>query len=99
MLNRVNPGVHFLTTIIFSYPTAFTTTGGYFNPVLATALKFGCQGHTVTEHVVVYWGGSCVGSALSVFLYHHTKLRDIVASLAGISLPKEDEEDDYEKEE
>ena len=28
---------------------AFSTSGGYLNPVLATSLKFGCRGHTPME--------------------------------------------------
>jgi hypothetical protein len=36
---------------------AFDTSGGYLNPVLATALKFGCRGHTPVEHFIVYWLG------------------------------------------
>lgn len=52
----------------FSLP-AFDYSGGYFNPVLATSLKAGCEGHTMVEHAVVYWIGACAGSVLSVYLY------------------------------
>uniref|UniRef100_T1GT92 Aquaporin n=1 Tax=Megaselia scalaris TaxID=36166 RepID=T1GT92_MEGSC len=45
---------------------AFNFSGGYFNPVLATALKWGCSGHTNIEHIIVYWIGACVGAVLSV---------------------------------
>ncbi|CAH2092648.1 unnamed protein product [Euphydryas editha] len=48
---------------------AFDYSGGYFNPVLATSLKAGCEGHTLMEHAVVYWLGACAGSILSVYLY------------------------------
>lgn len=48
---------------------AFNYSGGYFNPVLATSLKFGCTGNTFTEHVIVYWLGACAGSIASVFIY------------------------------
>ncbi|PSN51772.1 hypothetical protein C0J52_05259 [Blattella germanica] len=48
---------------------AFDYSGGYFNPVLATSLKFGCQGNTLLEHVVVYWVGASLGAVASVFLY------------------------------
>ncbi|XP_059057636.1 aquaporin-11 isoform X3 [Achroia grisella] len=48
---------------------AFDYSGGYFNPVLATSLKAGCEGHTLLEHAVVYWIGACAGSVLSVYLY------------------------------
>ncbi|KAH8372836.1 hypothetical protein KR009_006114 [Drosophila setifemur] len=45
---------------------AFNFSGGYFNPVLATALKWGCRGHTNVEHIIVYWIGACAGAVLSV---------------------------------
>nr|AWT57817.1 Aquaporin AQP12L1 [Chilo suppressalis] len=48
---------------------AFEYSGGYFNPVLATSLKAGCEGHSLLEHAVVYWIGACAGSALSVYMY------------------------------
>ncbi|XP_063386917.1 aquaporin-11 isoform X2 [Cydia fagiglandana] len=48
---------------------AFDYSGGYFNPVLATSLKAGCDGHTLLEHAVVYWIGACAGSILSVYVY------------------------------
>lgn len=48
---------------------AFNYSGGYFNPILATALKWGCSGHTNFEHIIVYWFGACVGSVLSVPIY------------------------------
>ncbi|XP_063537462.1 aquaporin-11 isoform X2 [Cydia strobilella] len=48
---------------------AFEYSGGYFNPVLATSLKAGCDGHTLLEHAVVYWIGACAGSILSVYVY------------------------------
>lgn len=49
--------------------TAFDYSGGYFNPVLATSLKAGCEGHTLAEHAIVYWIGACAGSILSVYMY------------------------------
>ncbi|XP_045775203.1 aquaporin-11 isoform X3 [Maniola jurtina] len=48
---------------------AFDYSGGYFNPVLATSLKAGCEGHTLMEHASVYWLGATAGSILSVYLY------------------------------
>ncbi|XP_034834718.1 aquaporin-11 isoform X2 [Maniola hyperantus] len=48
---------------------AFEYSGGYFNPVLATSLKAGCEGHTLMEHASVYWLGATAGSILSVYLY------------------------------
>ncbi|XP_054267794.1 aquaporin-11-like [Macrosteles quadrilineatus] len=57
---------------------AFNYSGGYFNPVLASALKFGCKGHTHSEHVFVYWIGACTGAILSVFLYHNSRIQSII---------------------
>lgn len=37
------------------------TTGGFFNPIMASALTFGCEGHTMIEHFSVYWGGALIG--------------------------------------
>lgn len=48
---------------------AFNFSGGYFNPALASSLKFGCDGHTFLEHMVVYWLGATIGAVLSVFIY------------------------------
>ncbi|EEB11631.1 Aquaporin-12A, putative [Pediculus humanus corporis] len=65
-------------TIIDSFiATTFDRTGGYYNPVLATSHKFGCEGNTFKEHIFVYWFGTCLGSALSVFLYNHTPLKNV----------------------
>lgn len=49
--------------------TAFNLSGGYFNPALATSLKFGCVGNTHLEHIVTYWVGSCTGALLSCIVY------------------------------
>lgn len=49
--------------------TAFNFSGGYFNPVLATALKWGCRGHSNLEHIIVYWIGACLGAMLSVPIF------------------------------
>lgn len=52
---------------------AFSTSGGYLNPVLATSLKFGCRGHTPMEHFVVYWVGASLGSLASVYVWPHVE--------------------------
>ncbi|CAK1550393.1 unnamed protein product [Leptosia nina] len=59
---------------------AFDYSGGYFNPVLATSLKAGCHGHTLSEFATVYWAGACAGSILSVYLY---KLRAVQEYVRG----------------
>ncbi|XP_023159936.1 aquaporin-11 [Drosophila hydei] len=59
---------------------AFNFSGGYFNPVLATALKWGCRGHSNLEHIIVYWIGACLGALLSVPIF---KLRVVRRFLLG----------------
>uniref|UniRef100_A0A8D8UXS0 Aquaporin n=1 Tax=Cacopsylla melanoneura TaxID=428564 RepID=A0A8D8UXS0_9HEMI len=48
---------------------AFNYSGGYFNPALAGSLKYGCTGHTITEHLLVYWLSPTIGSLLSVYAF------------------------------
>ncbi|CAG0909745.1 unnamed protein product, partial [Darwinula stevensoni] len=36
-------------------------TGGYFNPLLASARRWGCEGATFWQHCVGYWVGSAAG--------------------------------------
>lgn len=50
---------------------AFSTSGGYLNPVLATGLKFGCRGHTPMEFFIVYWLGSSLGAIASIYTWPH----------------------------
>ncbi|XP_037950750.1 aquaporin-11-like [Teleopsis dalmanni] len=57
---------------------AFNYSGGYFNPVLATALKWGCRGHTNLEHIIVYWIGACTGAILSVVVFRLPAVRRIL---------------------
>jgi aquaporin related protein len=57
---------------------AFNYSGGYFNPVLATSLKWGCSGHTNFEHLIVYWIGSCTGALVSVPLFKIIKQRGYI---------------------
>jgi len=52
---------------------AFSTSGGYLNPVLATGLKFGCRGHTPMEHIIVYWIGSSLGAISSIYSWPHVE--------------------------
>ncbi|XP_055372584.1 aquaporin-11 [Condylostylus longicornis] len=65
---------------------AFNFSGGYFNPVLATALKWGCTGHTNLEHIIVYWIGACLGAILSVPLF---KMSIVRKYLVGEKLKEE----------
>lgn len=65
---------------VFTYIfAAFNYSGGYFNPVLATSLKWGCSGYTNIDHVIVYWIGACIGAILSVPLYKY----DVIKKLVG----------------
>eukprot|EP00095_Tigriopus_kingsejongensis_P008721 maker-scaffold352_size199037-snap-gene-0.45 protein:Tk08721 transcript:maker-scaffold352_size199037-snap-gene-0.45-mRNA-1 annotation:"Aquaporin-12A" len=48
---------------------AFDYSGGYYNPVLATGLKYGCRGHDNQEHFVVYWLGASLGAIASIYVY------------------------------
>lgn len=57
---------------------AFNFSGGYFNPVLATALKWGCSGHTGIEHIIVYWIGACVGAMASVPIFKISAVRKML---------------------
>lgn len=66
---------------------AFNFSGGYFNPVLATALKWGCRGHSNLEHIIVYWIGACLGAILSVPIF---KLSIVRQFLLGEEKPKQE---------
>lgn len=48
---------------------AFNFSGGYFNPALATSLKFGCRGNTFQEHMIVYWLGATLGAVASLYFF------------------------------
>lgn len=56
----------FATSLVVA---AFNFSGGYFNPALATSLKFGCEGNSFEEHMVVYWLGATAGAIASVYFY------------------------------
>lgn len=45
---------------------------------MATALKWGCSGHTNLEHIIVYWIGACVGASISVPLYRVKAVRKLL---------------------
>eukprot|EP00096_Caligus_rogercresseyi_P004485 TRINITY_DN1876_c0_g1_i1.p1 TRINITY_DN1876_c0_g1~~TRINITY_DN1876_c0_g1_i1.p1 ORF type:complete len:261 (+),score=11.01 TRINITY_DN1876_c0_g1_i1:116-898(+) len=48
---------------------AFDYSGGYYNPVLATGLKYGCRDHPLMDHILVYWVGSSLGALSSIYTY------------------------------
>ena len=47
--------------------------GGMFNPMLATVLLGGCDGHTTSEHIAIYWGGASMGAVLAFVVYPKIK--------------------------
>lgn len=63
---------------------AFNYSGGYFNPVLATALKYGCAGNTFTEHMVVYWFGAIAGSIASIYIYQSSIVKKLLGQKSKI---------------
>ncbi|CAM1294661.1 AQP11 (predicted) [Pycnogonum litorale] len=56
----LNSGV---TTFLVYF--AFSLSGGYFNPILATALTYGCSGSSFREHLMVYWISAIMGAISS----------------------------------
>ncbi|KAG7155360.1 aquaporin-11-like isoform X2 [Homarus americanus] len=74
----------FVTSMVL---VAFNHSGGYFNPVLATCLKWSCRGHTNTEHIIVYWAGSILGAMLSIKLWNLATVKKV---LVGFFKPKEE---------
>ena len=58
-----------ITFFLSLHHSAFDYSGGYYNPVLATGLKYGCKGHSTLELVLVYWVGASLGAIASVYLY------------------------------
>ncbi|KAL3273601.1 hypothetical protein HHI36_015033 [Cryptolaemus montrouzieri] len=60
---------------------AFDTTGGYFNPALATSLKLGCDGNTFMEHFVTYWVGAIIGSIAAFYIFKSQKVQDYLDNI------------------
>lgn len=83
--------IHFSLSFSLCIFAAFNYSGGYFNPVLATALKWGCSGYTNIDHILVYWVGACAGAILSVPLYKYDVIKKVIGeeSLAKLK-PKAD---------
>lgn len=48
---------------------ALNTTGGYFNPIMASALTLNCKGNTLIEHLIVYWIGALTGGFIAKLMY------------------------------
>ncbi|KAI2798176.1 hypothetical protein RDWZM_001920 [Blomia tropicalis] len=62
--SSISIGANSLVTVLLVL-FALNTTGGYFNPIMASALTFGCEGNTMTEHLMVYWIGSLIGGLIA----------------------------------
>ena len=45
------------------------SSGGFFNPILASALTLNCEGHNTGEHLIVYWLGSVFGSVVARWFF------------------------------
>jgi len=58
--SNISTGINSVVTVLLVM-FALNTTGGYFNPIMASALTFGCEGNSLFEHLAVYWIGSLVG--------------------------------------
>jgi glycerol uptake facilitator-like aquaporin len=48
---------------------ALDSSGGFFNPILASALTLNCKGNNFVEHFFVYWAGSLVGGVVARTLH------------------------------
>lgn len=44
---------------------AFDSSGGFFNPILASALTLNCKGNNLLEHFFVYWLASLTGGIIA----------------------------------
>lgn len=64
---RVSTVINSLTTVVLVL-LALPTTGGYFNPIMASALMLGCAGSTLGQHFGVYWGGALLGGFMGRYL-------------------------------
>lgn len=66
--------------ILIYFLKAFQFSGGYFNPVLATALQWSCHGVNNIDHIIVYWIGCCIGSIASIYVYRLPSVRKLLIS-------------------
>ncbi len=55
--------------VVVAVVSALHYSGGMFNPMLATVLLGGCQGHQWWEHILVYWVGATVGALAAYKAY------------------------------
>lgn len=62
--------------------------------MLATALKWGCSGHTNIEHIIVYWIGACAGAVLSVPVFNMKQVRALLIGDEATAAPAKEERKD-----
>lgn len=63
----INLTSSFLCTILVVL--ALELSGGYFNPILAASLEYGCKGIDFYQHVLVFWLGPLLGHVLAKASY------------------------------
>lgn len=63
----INLACSFLCTALVV--CALEVSGGYFNPVLASSLEYGCKGINFYQHVIVFWIGPLLGHVLARFTF------------------------------
>ncbi|CAG0923999.1 unnamed protein product [Notodromas monacha] len=54
---------------------ALNYTGGYYNPVLATSLKLGCDNDDYVDHLAVYWLASSLGCIFACLAFESPLLK------------------------
>jgi aquaporin related protein len=52
---------------------ALGSSGGMYNPMLASVLVAGCKGHSLLEHVIIYWLGATCGAISTFWIYPTVK--------------------------
>ena len=43
--------------------------GGFYSPMLATVVFGGCAGHTMAQHLAIYWVGATLGAVFGHLVY------------------------------
>ena len=69
MISAIIPGV-----VVLAVTLAMEISGGMFNPMLAFVLIGGCDGHSILDHIMIYWVSSTLGAILADMMYpiiHH----------------------------
>jgi len=70
LISAIIPGI-----VLLGVSLAMEISGGMFNPMLASVLIGGCNGHSTIQHVMVYWVASTLGAVLADVMYpkiHHS---------------------------